>query len=35
LRLSEALNACKTEEVHHEQKRNQMELEILDLKRNA
>ena len=35
MRLNEALNTCKTEEVRQEQKRNQMELEILDLKRNA
>lgn len=35
MRLNEALNACKTEEVRQEQRRNQMELEILDLKRNA
>lgn len=35
MRLNEALNASKTEEVRHEQKRNQMDLEILDLKRNA
>ena len=35
LRLTEALNACKTEEVRQEQKRNQLELEIIDLKRTA
>ena len=35
LRLSEALNASKTEEIRFEQRKNQYELEIIDLKRTA
>ena len=35
LRLTESLNSAKTEEVRTEQRKNQLELEILDLKRNA
>jgi hemerythrin-like domain-containing protein len=34
-RLQEALNAAKTEEVRGEQRKNQYELEILDLRRTA
>ena len=32
-RLAEALNQAKTEEVRHEQRKNQFEIEVLDLKR--
>lgn len=34
-RLHDALNSSKTEEVRGEQRKNQYELEILDLKRSA
>lgn len=34
-RLTEALNQAKTDEVKFEQRKNQFEIEILDLKRTA
>ena len=34
-RLLDVINICKTEEVKSEQRKNQFELEILDLKRQV